>query len=234
MREPVWRLGVLGLLIVVLGILIALRMDEWKDRREEQRAVAASLTRLAQDIDANRQICDFLSAAVMRNRDSIWQVYASLQAGRILDDDAGLFEQGLVNADFMPHVPVTMPAYDEMVATGLLRALEDTELAAELARLKSEVEIAWLQIPDYRSGPSELASELRAIVDFRYAESPDHPRVSYDFDALAESRRIRNLYYEAVASHGDLAFHVTRICDLVRRIDERLSGPGGQDRASPS
>lgn len=225
-----FRRAVFELLVVVLGILIAFRVDEWKDHRAEQREIAASLTRLAGDFVANQQACNSLTDDILLTRDAVWHVYSSLQAGRILGDDADLFEQGLINADFIPQIPISVPAYEEMIATGRLRSLEDAALAGELARLRSEIEMVRLQIPHYRLVPSELAAELRSLADFRYAESPDEPRVSYDFAALVGSRKIRNLYFEAVDSHGDLAFHVTRVCDLVRRIDARLSDSGLQVR----
>jgi hypothetical protein len=60
------------------------------------------------------------------------------------------------------------------------------------------------------------------VVDFNYAGSPDQPGVRFDFANLKDNRRIRNLYFETVDSHGDVAYHLTRICDLVDRISARL------------
>lgn len=217
-----WRLAVFEVTIVVVGILIAFRVDEWKEYRAEHREVARSLSRLADEFMANRQLCRQAGAEIKASRDAVWHVYSSLQAGRILDGDAELFETGLIDADFIPQILVSTLAYREMAASGLLRSLDDAELANDLGTLEAEIEYSRLQIPYYRVGPSRLADRLRSLVDFRYDASTDRPRVSFDFETLAADRELRNLYFETVDSHSDVAFHVTRICDRVRRVDERL------------
>ena len=222
MSKVNWRLAIFEVAIVVVGILIAFRVDEWKEHRAERREVAESLSRLAAEFTANRQLCRQVGADVQASRDAVWHVYSSLQAKRILDADAELFERGLIDADFIPQILISTLAYREMAASGLLRSLDDAELADDLGRLEAEIEYSRLQIPYYRIGPSELASRLRSRVDFRYDVSTDRPRVSYDFETLAADRELRNLYFETVDSHSDVAFHVTRICDRVRRVDERL------------
>lgn len=222
MREVSWRTALFELLIVVIGILIAFRVDEWKDARAEEREVTASLVRLADDFIANRLLCETLSTEVRVNQDAVWHVYTSLQEGHVIDDDTEKFERGIVNADFIPQIPISTLGYREMIATGLLRSLKDIDLAVELGLLETELEDSRVQIPYYRLGPAALAAELRDVVDFDYADSPDQPGVRFDFASLKDNRRIRNLYFETVDSHGDVAYHLTRICDLVDRISARL------------
>lgn len=219
-----WRRAIFEVAIVVVGILIAFRVDEWKDHRAEQREVRESLARLADEFVANRQMCEQLEEATTTALDAVWHVYSSLDAGRILDDNTELFETGMLAADFVPQILISTLAYDEMVASGLLRSLDDVGLAYDLSVLAAEIEYSRLQIPYYRLGPAELASRLRGLADFRFAASPDDSKasVSFDFETLAASRELRNLYFEAVDSHADVAYHLGRICDRVRRVDERL------------
>jgi hypothetical protein len=222
-REINWRIALFEMLIVVVGILIAFRVDEWKDTRAEEREVSASLARLADDFVGNRLLCETLSTEVRVNHDAVWHVYTSLQEGHVIGGDSEKFERGLVNADFIPQIPISTLGYREMIATGLLRSLKDVDLAVELGLLETELENSRVQIPYYRVGPAALASELRDVVDFQYTDSPDQPGVRFDFADLVGNRRIRNLYFETVDSHGDVAFHLTRICDLVDRISVRLA-----------
>ena len=224
--------------VIVLGILLAFQVEEWREERAERRDVAAAMKRLMEETEENVQRCESFSELLKANAQSVRHVYLSLAAGEIIDDDRHTFELGLINFGVVPDVRMLTSAANEMISTGLLKELDDSVLRGSIARLPALDSEARDLLAYWRAPIIALGSEIAEIVDFSYVgelpsfdRSPSYGesmesrmRVDYDFQELSSSRLIRNRFFEAVDVHADLWVGFQQRCEVVDEIRTRLKG----------
>jgi hypothetical protein len=114
--------------VVVLGILIAFQVEEWREERQEAEEIRASLLRLAEEITANIALCEWqIPNAAGRTR-TMEHVFLVLDRGTLPDKDREMFERGLLGASSLPPFEMLTTAVDELISTGLLKEVSDQEL----------------------------------------------------------------------------------------------------------
>jgi hypothetical protein len=223
-------------MVIVIGILLAFQVEEWRDEWSEQRDVAAAMVRLMEETEENIERCGIYAELLKTNALSVQHVFRSLIAGEIYNDDHAAFEQGLINFDVVPDVRMLTSVANEMISTGLLKELDDSKLRGSIARLPALDSESRDLLPYWRTPIIELSSEMDSLVDFYYeGDVPsldrDNPlsdstessmRVNYDFDRLASNQRIRNSFFEAVDVHADVWFGFRDRCNVVKDIKARL------------
>jgi len=94
-----WKSLAMELFVVFIGLLGALQVDDWRQRRELAQTETVYLQRLSADL---KSYVAFLNEAIPRfeeKRSAVAHVNASLAAGEILRGDTALFEQGLITAE---------------------------------------------------------------------------------------------------------------------------------------
>ena len=224
------------LVVVVLGILIAFQVEEWGEKRQADRALNAALARLHEEAKSN---LDYCANWMPRRQDvgsGVEQVYLSLSRSELRAEEIPQFEKGLVAVSMLPTFNLQLTVVDEMISTGLLKDLEDDELRQAVADIHQAQRTADASYMTRRESVRELAEVLRDYIDVELLEGPTimsrerkltnslelETRVVYDFDELAASRRIRNLFFEALDSHADQFGSIERLCALAGRIDARL------------
>ena len=223
-------------MVIVLGILVAFQVEEWRDERAEQRDVASSLQRLIEETEENAERCEMFTELLKPIALSVQHVYNSLNAGEIIDGDEDKFVRGLVSFDVVPDVRMLTSVANEMISTGLLKELDDSGLRGAIARLPLLDDEARYLLPYWRTPIIELSSEMTKFADYYYdGEIPSLDRresftdstessmlVDYDFDVLASNRKLKNLFFSAVDVHSDLWFGLRERCILVDEIKNRL------------
>jgi hypothetical protein len=212
-----WRVIVLELVIVFVGLFAALQLDSFRDQQEFQAAQNRHLFRMSQELESYLENTESTRTFLEENFLAVSHVHASLQAGEILNGDEKQFEKGIIYFAHLPSNPLPRASYEEMVASGMFSALESEELKTAISDLYSlhgfvEKNFAW-----WREGALSFEDELASWVDY-YDESPlsgeegflsgePERRVRYDFDELAANRRAKNGFYWARDSVSDwLAF----------------------------
>jgi hypothetical protein len=123
------------LAVIVLGVLIALAVDNWWTERGERAEEAEILRALADDLESSK---DLLAEALER-QGRLLQDIRVLSGGSFGEaselDDAGL-NRMVWRAlwEMFLDTPVEMSAYEEIKNSGRLRLLEDPELRRSLAK----------------------------------------------------------------------------------------------------
>jgi hypothetical protein len=223
-------------LVIVLGILMAFQVEEWRDERAEQRDVAAALQRLLEETQENIDRCQQFSGLLRPNALGVEHVYRSLLAGEFINGDEDTFVRGLTSFDVVPDIRMLTSVANEMISTGLLKELDDSALRGAIARLPALDGEARDLLPYWRTPIIELSNEIVKHVDYYYTgdvalidrensltvSTEASMRVNYDFDALASNRVIKNYFFEAVDVHSDLWFGFRERCDVVDDIQSRL------------
>ena len=118
-----------------------------------------------------------------------------------------------------------------MIATGLLKDLENAELRNRIAELPVSIEGAQSWDRDSRGSLQAAVAEVAKVVDFEYhgkllaPEDSDGPatgfedgiRVNYVLEELVANRTLKNAFIEAADTHLDM-WRIHR--DLCLRFEE--------------
>jgi hypothetical protein len=232
-----WRTLGFELLIVFIGLLAALQVESWRERRSWAEAETRLLERLQSDLADSLNDFETWLPKLERTRDSVEHVAASLRAGRILDDDLAAFEWGLIYVNALPSASISRAAYDEMVATGMFTRLESDQLQQEVSRLYSMHDRQERNFQWWREAALRLAAALYGHLEL-YNEGDqrlDDPvmlreptrRARFDFESLANDPQVVNGYYWAADIHSDWHGWFERLADATRGakalVDDELS-----------
>ena len=231
MEHSRWpRLGALAteLVVVFVGLVAALQVDEWRDRREQARTETIYLHRLSTDLKAYISSLEPSVRNFEEHRRAVQHVSDSLAAGRILDDDTLLFERGLIYVAHLPSIDRPSSAYQEMVASGAFARLKSPELQKAIAELYFTQDSVDANFSWWREQPGDVEKSIQPYVEYysdrTRVKSTDlaawgEMRVKYDFDKLRAQREIRNGFYWAADTHGDWVEWSARLLELAKRAD---------------
>lgn len=165
LRRQDWPTVTVEFLLVVLGVLLALQLDNWNEQRKDRALFQDYLIQLQADL-----------------RDDINQAERRIEASRLLDDRAA-YLISVIEAKATPPVDhnrlvssvltagyayldlVNRQTYDELISTGNLRLFPNTELKREVVSYYANQELGtqWntliqsVQI-DYRRATRNLLS----------------------------------------------------------------------------
>ena len=119
--------------LIFIGILLALGVDGWLERQREAAVAAESLELVRNDLLQLIEQADEVEAHNRRVLEAIGLVWAALDQPGLVEKDPEIFEALSV---MMWRRTVRWPraAYEELVATGNLRALSDADLRARMVR----------------------------------------------------------------------------------------------------
>ena len=128
----------------------------------------------------------------------------------------------------MQSYPLVFAAYDELVATGRLRQLEDPALVDLLGNQRAEYEAAQAVVGYWRDGIQGVTDALDRHVDFYYTTpnmDEEGMGVRFEFETLAGDRNLKNKVFDAVDVHGDWLRLQASIYEITKQIDARLNAP---------
>lgn len=222
--------------VVVLGILIAFQVEEWRERRQSERQLEAALARLAEEAVSNLEYCDLWLPRRHHVGYGVEQVFISLSRGELRDDELERFELGLATVSMLPTFNLKLTVVDEMISTGLLKDVESESLRRAVADFHQTQKTADVSYASRRDSVREASHELRDYVEVELVEGPSvisgerkltnslelETRVVYDFEALAANKRLINLFFEALDSHADQLNSVEHLCGLAAQISAAL------------
>jgi hypothetical protein len=231
------------MLVVVLGILIAFQVEEWRENVREEREINAALVRLKDETIFNLRICERVVPQSMEQVRMVQVVMESLQTGSLLESDRGQFELGLVKLGWLVYPPYQSTVAEEMISTGLLKELDQAELRSIIARIPGSVESSERQFAVQRGLREEPRTELRKLVVYRFNGSFDASMaseseyggssafvdaidVSYDFENLAGNQHLKNLVINAADNQVENFGTNARLCRFFQDIDEKLAERG--------
>jgi hypothetical protein len=236
-----WTGYLVELFVVVLGILIAFQVDEWREGLQVERDRHAALIRLKEETQTNIRNCEIAIPLFLRLARSMQLVLTSIQSGRLREGDIDEFEYGLTHIGFLPGRPYLTSVADEMIATGLLKELN-------IAGLHTNIASAQIQSVQYRQNVATQSRFLQPIVhelarnveykyvgeigldDLRNAETmgafEDGIEVTYDFESLVNNRYLANLLVETADGYIDLYRMNYEFCARIDEINDALTKLG--------
>ena len=137
----------------------------------------------------------------------------------------------------MTGTPYSETVAAEMIATGLLKDLENAELRNRIAALPVFIEGARSWESDPRGSLQAAVAEVARAVDFEYRgklaapEDIDGPAtgfedgisVDYAFEELVANRTLRNVFIEAADTHLDMWRNHRGVCRRFEEIQSLLT-----------
>jgi len=210
------------LLVVFIGLLAALQVDQWQDRRAFAKAEVRYLERLDSELTEFLQTMNWMQGFVQRNLDGVTAVHEALAAGVLDPERAAVFEVGLLRVAHLPSISVPRSTYDEMVASGSLARLKSEELKKGLSEFYTLDTMTKENFNWWRTGAMQTARELSHHVSFHIVEKSEDENgrtrykqgVNFDFDALQGNLVIRNGFFWAVDTHDDWKRFLTELVEL--------------------
>lgn len=126
------------LILLVMGILLALGVDGWLERRREAAVATQSLELVRSDLVQLTEQVRELEEYSRRVLEAVAVVWAAPEGPGLVEKDPETFA---ALAAILERRTVRFPraAYEELVATGNLRALADPDLRATLVRFYEEL-----------------------------------------------------------------------------------------------
>jgi hypothetical protein len=225
-----WKSLAMQLFVVFIGLLGALQVDDWRQRRELAQTETVYLQRLSADL---RSYIAFLNEAIPlfeEHRRAVAHVNASLAAGEILRGDTALFEQGLIFVGHLPSINRPSAAYDEMVASGVFARLRSPEVQRVVSELYATQAAVDANFGWWREQPIQLETALQPFVEYysddtqrvpstSFAVGTEGRRIRYVFQQLRSQPAIRNGFYWAEDTHGDWVDWSRKLLDMAVSAD---------------
>ena len=235
-REKLATFGI-EVLVVVFGILIAFQVDEWREDRQRSRDLDAALIRLAEETATNLQHCEKVLPVQADHAHSVLAVVRVLNGGRLSDANIESFDAGLTRVGYVTGTPYSKSVAEEMIATGLLKDLENAALRNRIAELPVWIEGARAWELDSRGSLRAAVAEVTKAVDFehhgklRVPEISDGPAtgfeegisVSYVLEDLVANRTLKNVFIEAADTHLDMWGNHRLACRKFEEIQSSLT-----------
>ena len=225
-RQADYGALLLELSVLIVGILLALAVDRWNQDRLDGIEAAQIIERLRSDTARNLAMFEKTLPLMERDLSNVKALFRALEAGSIAGEDSTNIELAIAYIDVVPSYPLVFAGYDELVATGRLRQLDDPALVDMLGNQRAEYEAAQAVVGYWRDGIQGASDALDQHVDFYYTTEKmdeDSMGVRFDFAELASDRNLKNQVFDAVDIHGDWLRLQNSIYEITKQIDTRLN-----------
>jgi len=133
-----WRYAIGEVLLVVIGILIALQIDNWKDQRANRTQEAYYVQRLLDEFASNDAEADRNIRFSTFQRDNAALLLKSLNAELDEQEQRGWFH-ALNQTWFLPHTNYNETTWNELKTTGKLELISNRNLVKAINSFYSNV-----------------------------------------------------------------------------------------------
>lgn len=156
-----WRYAAGEIAIIVIGILLAISLDNCNDDRIAHRTGREYITRLAEDLRTDTATFSFVDRALKQKTASLAFADSVIARPTALRDTLGFLQALVSGANFAWNQPrVRTTTFDELQSTGNLRLLRDQDLRTKVVRYYTTAEGDYLRIAGRRTRYGPLTYEL--------------------------------------------------------------------------
>jgi hypothetical protein len=133
MKKPKidWLRGGAEFIVIVVGVLVALGVDNWNQGREDRATENEYLLRLERDVRGDIELQEFLLTALSEKTEALALISATLNTDRHSGEEAAPFLRALArdgNAFGWGFPLLRSVTFDDLTDTGNLRLLRDAEV----------------------------------------------------------------------------------------------------------
>ena len=167
-RTEMWRRLGLEFIAIVLGVLVALAVDDWRQSRADRELEKHLLTSLRADLEADEDDAKFQQEAEQKLRDAVDHILAvvdnPLAPATVRNNATGNeIDASLCLLKYRLELEVSKSTFSEMLATGSLKVIQNTDLRKQIAKYYTESGIL-LAIPNRLIDPRpEFLTALASV-----------------------------------------------------------------------
>ena len=213
------------IILVVIGILIALQINNWNEDHKQQKTQQIYLEKLAVDVDSMlKQYEDYLK----RFPEFLLASEKALRYIEICgesDDDKSSFEYTLNSHQSMLNYPQNRNTFDEMLSNGSFSNLADESLKASVSSLYATIERSNSQINYFRDEVGRASAIINTYVLFSYdslGNGNGNQKVSYNMGNLCDNIIFKNALVEIIDSRRDWLFGCKEIIAKLKTVKQNL------------
>jgi hypothetical protein len=156
-----WRYAAGEISIIVIGVLLAISLDNCNDGRIARRTEREYLARLTADLRADTATFGFVDRALKRKTASLAYADSVISRTAELHDTLGFLQAIVSGANFAWNQPrVQTTTFEELQSTGNLRLLRNEDLRTKVVRYYTSAEGDYLRIAGRRTRYGPLTYEL--------------------------------------------------------------------------
>ena len=222
------------IVLVVIGILIALSINNWNQKRRDVAEEIVILTNLKEDLKADlkgyNKTIDWLKSR-QANVDSVLHYLGNPS---VFVSDAKLAYWLITSGYILDYTPV-YPTYTEIIGSGKLSLIESEEIKRELANYKSNFDNDVRVFTSYDKGDKKIESKALAYTSGKpdaqfYGDDYElkNKNVTIDRDRLLKDEEILallklNAYHTQVEINMKTIEYIPMAEALIEIIEEELS-----------
>lgn len=210
------------IILVVIGILIALSIDNWNNQRIQKNAEKIYMTKLLEEVITMNQI---YTSQLKENPffiEETRQVLFELQNCQLTEDGKTMLEEVLKSHQVLPSLYKASSTYEEMVSSGAMARIENEVLKNAIISLYSNFDRAIDVLPYFRSDLSRASQIIWERVSF----SMDNEGVlhaDYNFNELCNDSLLKNAFIEILDSREDYIQIARLINSSLSELKEQLN-----------
>ena len=178
-----FRRAVFEFVVIVTGVLVALAADEWREDRQELRELNSYLVSVLDEVRDNLGTIRIVkSALTVRKITGLETVIAQLESGEPGVDDPDAFIRQVAYSADTASPWFTYSRFEALKSSGLLRLLEDDDLADGLSGTYQAPQVLLDQVRvlqgDYPTVvnqfiPASYQAELNPLRDYSREAAPE-------------------------------------------------------------
>lgn len=217
-RYLVYALG--EILLVMIGILLALQVNNWNEQKKLSEREAVYLTRLQEDVST---MMDFYGkSAFMAGQ--IQEAHHALDFIESCGEKKGpeaAFSQTLITHQVLRSFPQNRSTYDEMVSSGAFAGLENGALKDAVSTLFNWLEGGNRSVDYFREEVGRASAAINNYVSFSYG-SDNQLMVSYTPEDLCRNASFNNAIVEVIDAREDWLFIYQNIFKSLENVHSIL------------
>ena len=188
-----WNLAINEILLVTVGILLALTIEDWWQGQERQDEEAALLARLADDIAVSLTTYDEAIAFNRGQREKALLAATSIERGSVAPGEEEAFEQSLIFAAWRGNAFVSA-TYTELISGGKIALIRDDTLRHDLASLGFHMKRVDLGIGRVGDGILGLLQQRNQHINLTWAN--DTLALKNAATDYLGNQPLQNIYYQ--------------------------------------
>jgi hypothetical protein len=236
-QSPSWKRGLSELALIVLGVLIALAVNAWWSRRQDDARERAYLRQLLVDVRGNEQDIDRVLAQSRNSIAALEQLVDVFDAAGPLpscDTLSSLIRNSLTYSN----VDLRSGTYSALMTTGEVRLIGDDSLRAQVISYASEVEGASARMEQWIPLMWDSAEPLRRRIEYFWrlprseGSSEPPPWSDCNFEPLRSEPEVRAALFAIHLEHRNRMGLLEEVGEANRRLRRSLESTSGPVRTT--
>jgi hypothetical protein len=192
-----WRRLFVEFVVIAIGVMAALAVDNWNDERKERMAEQEYLAGIAIDLQSTAEGLAATRAAANENQEALLLLIDLVRGDP--PPPAETLVEALIRSTYLGLPRVSEITFRELVSTGSLRLIRNAHLKRRLAEFYREFEYISQWHPEYRRKEAATEYLLRGLLPLvarlemreagiaKAAEGMDVPAVVERFQSRADA-----------------------------------------------